>query len=73
MTRHYATANVAGEVARYYPFNEEGYLDAYNHAKPNGYDVWETEDRELIALVYRARSAPGPKALEKHLNRSFRR
>jgi hypothetical protein len=45
----------AGLIHRFYPFTEQGYMDAYNHAKANGYDVWEADGTRLHALAYTAR------------------
>jgi hypothetical protein len=43
------------QVVRQYPFNDQGFSDACNHAHNYGYEVWESFDGDIRYLMQRPR------------------
>lgn len=41
-----------GEIARFFPFTQDGIEAAYHLAKQYGYEIWETYNGDLYAMVH---------------------
>jgi len=47
---HTVAVNDGEEIVKHYPFTDEGYLQAYHHAKKFGYELWESYHGQPIYL-----------------------